>query len=569
MQAEDSDLDGLLHLHAPSTALHDSGPRVMTLDPGALGSLRHSLVSQFGLRTARNLLTRAGHDAGTRAARRVLRESPRSATATHDLDARRRVLATLQRLQGMATLEYLDEGQRESATALLEITWHHSYEQEQHVEHLGQSDSGVCWMLCGFISGFLSAIFERPLIAVEDQCMGKGDALCRTRVETRQQLQSEGHPVLADYAEPRLEGALARAREELREVERQLRARNLELGEFTRERQNEDGGVIARSPVMRALLDTSRRVAKVDVPVLLRGPTGSGKERIARVIHARSARSASPFVAINCALMSEQLLDSELFGHARGAFPGASRERVGLLEAAHTGTMFLAEIDTLSRGTQARLLEFLDSRVCRRLGEMRGRPLDLRIVSASDKDLDAEATAGRFDAGLLRALRGVELRVPALGDRPEDILALARAFLAESALRMGRPVRRLGPAACEALLAHPWPGNVRELQNAIERAVALARGELVEVGDLPRLGNRGRGKAKHEVKEASGTAAGTAAREHALAHRRLEMSLADIEREHILAVLDATGGNKAETARRLDIGTATLFRKLKKYRSDS
>jgi two-component system response regulator HydG len=244
------------------------------------------------------------------------------------------------------------------------------------------------------------------------------------------------------------------------------------------------------------------------------------------------------------------LLESELFGHAKGAFTGATRDRVGLFEAAHTGTLLLDEIGELSATMQTRLLRVLQEREVRRVGENLPRSVDVRIIAATHRDLVADLASGRFREDLYYRLRVVELHVPPLRERPEDILPLARVLLASAGERLGRPLAGFAPGACELLVQHDWPGNVRELQNAIEHAVALARGRVVEREDLPHLQPRVQANV------------GAAASERASTPER---TLAQVEREHILAVLEASGGNKAEAARRLGIGTATLFRRLKQY----
>src|SRR5690606_24096855 len=271
-----------------------------------------------------------------------------------------------------------------------------------------------------------------------------------------------------------------------------LRARRRALAELDTIDELEHGGLVARSPAMRSVLDLARRVAPVDSTALITGPTGVGKERLARLIHAHSSRAGGPLVAINCGAMPEQLLESELFGHARGSFTGATRDRVGLFEAAHTGTSFRSEVGELSPATQARLLRVLQEREVRRLGENASRPIDVRILAATHRDLAADVAVGRFREDLFYRLRVVELHVPPLRERPEDVLPLARTLLASTVERLGRPIAGFAPSACEKLLAHDWPGNVRELQNAVERGVALARGSLIEPQDLPRLEPRSR-----------------------------------------------------------------------------
>jgi DNA-binding NtrC family response regulator len=285
-------------------------------------------------------------------------------------------------------------------------------------------------------------------------------------------------------------------------------------------------------------------VASVDTTVLITGESGVGKERIARMIHEESARAGGPFVAINCGAVPESLLESELFGHAKGAFTGASQDRPGLFEAANGGTILLDEIGEVPAPMQVKLLRTLQEREVRRVGENKNRTVDVRVLAATNRDLVAEVNAARFRQDLYYRLRVVELRVPPLRERRDDILPLARVFLADASRRTGRKVGSFSPQAAHQLLRYDWPGNVRELENAVERAVVLARGARVDVEDLP-----------DEVALALPGA-----------HSPSEVRpLEAVERDYILAVVQANGGNKVKAAEQLGIGTATLYRKLKQY----
>jgi two-component system, NtrC family, response regulator HydG len=294
---------------------------------------------------------------------------------------------------------------------------------------------------------------------------------------------------------------------------------------------------------MREVVDLARRVAKVDATVLITGESGSGKERIARLVHEESARATGPFLAINCGAITETLLESELFGHARGAFTGATSDRPGLFEAANHGTLLLDEIGEVSPGMQVKLLRVLQEREIRRVGENNSRPIDVRVVAATNRDL-SHGGGGAFRRDLYYRLKVVELHVPALRERRDDILPLARELLAAAATRMGRTISGLGPGVADQLLCYQWPGNVRELENAMERAVALARASRIELENLP-----------EEVRLAFQNpvaVTGGAVR-----------PLVEVEKEYILAALALNGGNQTRTAEQLQIGSSTLYRKLK------
>jgi transcriptional regulator with PAS, ATPase and Fis domain len=303
-------------------------------------------------------------------------------------------------------------------------------------------------------------------------------------------------------------------------------------------------GMVARSPAMRQLIDLAQRVARVDSTVLISGESGTGKERVARLVHNASTRAPGPFIAVNCGAITETLLESELFGHVKGAFTGALQERPGLFESANGGTLLLDEVGEVSPAMQVKLLRVLQEREIRRVGESTSRPIDVRVIAATNRELTQEIAAGRFRMDLYYRLHVVELRVPPLRERREDILPLARLLLAEAAARLGRTVSGLSPRAADRLLRYHWPGNVRELENAMERAVALAQDGHAEVEDLP-----------EEVRRAVPSPV------RASPVKQLE----EIEKEYILAVLDLNAGNQARTAEQLGIGSATLYRKLRSY----
>jgi transcriptional regulator with PAS, ATPase and Fis domain len=270
-----------------------------------------------------------------------------------------------------------------------------------------------------------------------------------------------------------------------------------------------------------------------------------GKELIARFVHDESTRAAGPFIAVNCGAITETLLESELFGHKRGAFTGAASDRPGLFEAANRGTLLLDEIGDVSPGMQVKLLRVLQEREVRRVGENKSRSVNVRVLAATNRDLAHGVAEGAFRQDLYYRLKVVELYVPPLCDRRDDILPLARVLLADAAIRMTRKISGLAPGAADQLLRYEWPGNVRELENAMERAVALARGNRVELEDLP-----------EEIRQAF---------PKPVVNGGAVQPLSEVEKEYILAVLELNDGNQTRTAEQLGIGSATLYRKLKKY----
>jgi two-component system, NtrC family, response regulator AlgB len=296
------------------------------------------------------------------------------------------------------------------------------------------------------------------------------------------------------------------------------------------------------SPRMQSVLEVIGRAAGHDVAVLLRGENGTGKGVLARLLHSRSARRDRPFVLVNAPTLSEELLASELFGHARGAFTGAVKDQEGRVEAAEGGTVFLDEIGEISPALQAKLLRFLQEKRFERVGENRTRTADVRIVAATNRDLEAEVKAGRFREDLLYRLNVVEVTVPPLRERPEDILPLARRFVAFFARQGRRLAPELSPAAEKVLVAYPWPGNVRELRNALERALILSPGGVLEPESFPE-----RIAAQPSTPVLGG-----------------DFTAEEIEREHVLRVL-AHAPTLEDAARILGLDASTLWRKRKKW----
>jgi two-component system response regulator HydG len=300
--------------------------------------------------------------------------------------------------------------------------------------------------------------------------------------------------------------------------------------------------VVAQSAAMQGVLIRAARFAASDAPVAIIGETGSGKEVVARILHANSSRARRPFVAINVAALPAELLESELFGHGKGAFTGAGAARRGLFEEAHGGTLFLDEIGEMPLPLQAKLLRALQDGEIRRVGESRAFAVDVRVICATHRDLPERVRAGRFREDLYYRLKVLTLAVPPLRERREDILPLAAHLLGEEKA----PAREFTAGARARLLAHAWPGNVRELQNAVKHGAALAAGPAIGEVDLPDELLQGA--------PASGAAVGTAPDLR---------PLAAVEREHMLRVLDACGGSQAQAARVLGIARNTLWRKLR------
>lgn len=304
-------------------------------------------------------------------------------------------------------------------------------------------------------------------------------------------------------------------------------------------------GIVYRSRQMEEILALVKRVSQVDATVLIHGESGTGKELIARAIHAQSPRRTGPFHAIDCGAIPESLLESELFGHTKGAFTGATSARKGLFEVTYGGTLLLDEVGELSLPVQVRLLRVLQEREVRPLGSDRAHAIDVRILAATNKDLQEQVSRGAFREDLYYRLNVISMRIPPLRERPDDIVPLAEFFLQKYGKMAGRPPLRIDPSAANRLLRDRWSGNVRELENAMQRAVALAPDDTLRAEDLP-----------HSTRD-----------DPLILPPPLDVegTLEGMEKRYILFLLNRYRGNRARTASVLGIGRNTLWRKLKSY----
>lgn len=539
MRVEDLDQKELLELDPEGGWIRSMGQRALILDVVALGLLRKYLVDNFGMSAARIVLTQFGFAHGWRMAEAV------QTAFTWENDAELRCAGT--RIASLGGLFSVASGSMDplSRDGVMLLG---SYEAEQHILHLGQDEGPVCWSICGLFSGFLSRVMGADIYVLEDHCMGNGDAGCHLLGRTREGWGDSRAEELRFFDPHRLSDCLDVS---LQQIIQSLKAAERKFHECGRllnkdvVSYEEPLGIVAKSQAMRRLVEMSRRVAKVDSTILITGESGSGKERIARMIHSDSVRAAGPFIGINCGAIAEPLLESELFGHVRGAYTGAIHDRPGLFEAANGGTLLLDEIGEISQTMQVKLLRVIQEREVRRVGENKNRKVNVRVIAATNRDLASGVASGNFRQDLFYRLNVVELHVPALRERRDDILPLARLLLTTTAQWLKRKLIGLSPAAAEQLLRYDWPGNVRELENAMERAVALAPGKRVELEDLP--------------EEVRGSFTVPVASPGSV------RPLSEIERDYILGALSLNMGNQGRTAIQLGISPATLYRKLRSY----
>ncbi|GFO57883.1 sigma-54-dependent Fis family transcriptional regulator [Geomonas silvestris] len=538
MKTSDLDFRELLSFNPKGGVIRFLGQRVYLMDAAAQSLLRKDLLEVLGPETFRIIFTRASYAHGWRLAQTVEKEMPEAWA-----EAKQGELGPLlSAWHGIGEIVGRRRTDGLGDEPLVETIMKDSYEAEQHLMLSGLSKEAVCWRHAAFASGYVSYLEGREVYFIEDKCIAKGDEFCRIRGKFREQWGPELEPYLPYYQMKPVESICDDLRRKLLGTEKRLRNYRHDLGYLRNECEGSHYYSISRSVAMQKVLEFASLVSEVDSSVLITGESGVGKEQMALQVHRQSRRAKKPFLAVNCGALSETLLDSELFGHVKGAFTGADRDRVGLFEAAAGGTLFLDEVGEVSSAMQVKLLRTLQEREIRRIGENASRKIDVRIISATNRKLSEAVASGSFRQDLYYRLKVIELKIPPLRERTEDILPLARFILAPLAKGMHKRVTGFTHKAADKLLGYLWPGNIRELQNAIEYAVVLCRGNQVELEDLP-----------PEVREATfrpSTAFGI-------------RSLESVEREYIQSVLHALGDNKARTAEQLGISLATLYRKLK------
>ena len=535
MRVKDLDMKELLEYDPAGGMIHFAGQRALIFDAVSLGLLRKDLIDHFGERTARGILSRYGYVQGRR-----LAEDLKNNFKWESDEEWKQAGAKIYALLGLIHLN--PKGPR--AFSPEGGSWLGSYEAEQHIALKGRSEKPVCWTLSGLISGYLSYVTNQEMYALEDKCVGRGDTACHVVIRSEAEWEKSVGGELAVFKRVGIDDALREVTNALKNTESILKEKVRKLSTIAKI-EEDPLELLARSPEMRKLMELAKTIAAIDSTVLITGESGTGKERVARYVHDQSSHSDGPFIAVNCGAITETLLESELFGHARGAFTGASSDRPGLFEAANGGTLFLDEVGEITMPMQVKLLRAIQEREVRRVGENKNRAINVRILSATNKSLKAEVAEKRFREDLYYRLNVVELAVPALRNRREDILPLARLLLAEASLQMKRTVDGLTPQAADQLLGYSWPGNVRELANAMERAVAVAKSNRVDLEDLP-----------PEVRQVMPL----------VSDQGVPRFLKDVEKDCILSALEKTDGNRRKAAEMMGVGVATLYRKLKIYK---
>ncbi len=542
MKAADLKLSELVDFEEGRLNLY--GRRLVLHDLYAFAQLRKDLIETVGVDGARSVLTRFGYfwgQADAAAMNRILEWDSLS-----DLVLAGPRMHTIQGVvkASVRSLE-IDES---TGHFRMEVTWHDSGDAEAHLIEMGKSDAPVCWMMVGYASGYASFCMNREVYFIERMCAGKGDPVCTVEGMDKESWGPELKSLLSCFQAEDVRGKVLELTRKLREQNRELAKQRQKIRRLGGEQP--PGLVEVHSASFRKVVELAARVAPYDTSVLITGESGTGKEVLGRYIHANSHRSKGPFVGVNCAALPETLLESELFGHKAGAFTGATRDRVGLFEEAQKGTIFLDEIGDISLAMQMKLLRVLQEREIRRVGESSPRKVDVRVITATNQNLAMAIQEGRFREDLYYRLRVIEIEVPPLRARVEDILHLARHFCRVFARKLKIPNLRIDATCVDYLQSYNWPGNVRELENSIERAAVLSKDGLILPEHLP-------ANVVHPMLGPPGLVS------------PLSRKLSDIEKDHIQTVMRLVGDNRTRAARALGISPATLWRKLKKMNEET
>ncbi|HKY31018.1 MAG TPA: sigma 54-interacting transcriptional regulator [Candidatus Polarisedimenticolia bacterium] len=551
MKPEDLLLADVLDFRPDQGIIRLKEQRVVILSAAAMGLLRKELIETFGMEVTRRLLLRFGYADGYHDAVN-LRDRSSWTDAVEGL----RAGATLHALEGIVRAVPL-RLEFDAATGRFdsEVECHDSYVAEQHLHHFGKSSAPVCWSLAGYSTGYASGCLRQEVYFTETACLSQGQAHCSLVGKDAARWGEALESLRRDYRGTDLGQEVERLRElvhrQLRDLtrrERMLARREREL-DVLRERITRAAAsrqFVAKSVPMQEVLEMAARVAPLETTVLVCGESGTGKEFIVRMIHDQSPRADQPFVSVNCAALPETLLESELFGHVRGAFTGAVRDKTGLFEVASRGTLFLDEIGEMAPTIQAKLLRALQEGEIRRVGSERSTRVNPRVIAATNRDLRAAVSAGAFREDLYFRLGAFVITVPPLRDRREAIPVLVHQFLRAAARQTKKDVRAVSAEAMSLLMDYRWPGNVRELENAIQRAVILAPGRSVTVRELPpEVRSRTVDKPADDG-----------------------LDLDEHERRLILRALDRFRGDRKLAAKALNISTVTLWRRMKRYRLD-
>lgn len=556
----DGDLRKLLRFSSPDGCIWLAGQRMLLMHVDALQAMRKEIIQRIGPKQARMLLMRAGHSAGERDG--MLARQIRPDQSVFEAFA---VGPQLHMLEGAVQVEaelfdYEPHADPSRSHFHAVFNWRNSWEAEAHQQEYGLQDEPACWMLLGYASGYSSAFFQQPVLFKERRCLACGHEHC----------QIEGrflHEWPADEVDTEQEPAsVLNTMQALQEEVESLRSQLQQNCRKTR--------LVGQSPAFERAFLLLQQAAPTQVTVLLTGETGVGKEQFARALHIMSDRADKPFVAINCAALPAELIESELFGVEKGAFTGAVQARAGRFERADGGTLFLDELGELPLAAQAKLLRVVQQGEIEKLGGTEVRKVDVRIVAATNADLEKAVEAGTFRRDLLYRLNVYPIQIPALRERLEDIPLLAQHMLQHYSAQHHKCVHGFTKQALAALRNHDWPGNVRELGNLVERGVIFTQPDHdIDVAALfPQLAvpPSDRVAASGQLESADGAPGSLAGNDGAVALYRALCSqglgLEDLESMLLQEAVAQAGGNMAAAARALKITRPQLSYRLARIR---
>ncbi len=546
----DADLKPLSELRTRLRFQPDSGQiwldrqRMIMIHAEAMGELRRELIDTLGRERARGVLTRMGHASGIRDAVFARRLFPTASDSEVFV-----VGPQLHNLEGIVNVRPV-RFEMNVARGICdgEFIWENSFEAEVHRQLYGVDTEAACWMQIGYASGYTSELFGAQVLFREVECTARGDRHCRIVGKPA----GEWPDAERDLKYFRPESLADRLLELQTQVE--------QLRHSVRENAGAED-LIGESVSFQAAYDMLAKVAASQVTVMLLGETGVGKEMFAHKLHDLSTRANGPFVAVNCAAIPEELIESELFGVEKGAFTGASRSRPGRFERAHGGTLFLDEVGELSPTAQAKLLRVLQEGEIERIGDTATRRVDVRVIVATNLDLEQAVAAGDFRADLYYRLNPYPVTIPPLRERLADIPLLVDHFVKRYGVQHGKRFPGVTDAAMAALTAYSWPGNIRELKNLVERGVILtASGEPIDTASLipaPRAG------------PAEPASSGEARLDNLLEYAVQQgLTLDAIERGLLERAVERAGGNLSAAARLLGLSRPKLAYRLKKHGAD-
>ncbi|MCG7896150.1 MAG: sigma 54-interacting transcriptional regulator [Candidatus Thiodiazotropha taylori] len=458
-----------LNLSLEEGRIYLSDERMIMLHIGAMGSLRKELIETLGIERARGLLTRMGYASGVRDAKLARKLMPNASDEELMLMGPK-----LHMVEGIVKVSPIKiDVDIANGRYFGDLIWEHSYEADVHIDQFGVHTESVCWTQIGYATGYTSEIVGRFILYKEPECCGMGDRHCRNVGKPVEDWEGDVEEDLKYFNPDHIADQLLKLQEEVAHLR------------YSLDEETAPGDMVGSAPPFLKTCEMLKKAGESNVTVLLLGETGVGKEMFARALHSISSRAERNFIAINCAAIPESLIESELFGVEKGAYTGAQHSRPGRFERAHGGTLFLDEVGELSPAAQAKLLRVLQEGEFERIGDSRTRKVNVRLVAATNVDLQQAVDAGKFRADLYYRLNIFPILIPALRERDGDIPALVNRFLEKYTALHGKRTPGITERALSALRNYNWPGNIRELENIIERGVIITANDTHI--DLPNL----------------------------------------------------------------------------------